>query len=88
MPALSKLYTKKQIDKLRKELIAKHGDFCGICGKPGSAFKKRLSVDHNHKTDQIRGLLCFRCNKFILGRQTIDTAKRMLAYLLKYEGET
>lgn len=86
MAKLSKLYTRKQIDKIREELIEKHGDSCAICEKPSNSFKKRLSVDHNHHTNKIRGLLCFRCNKFILGRQTLTTVKKMLAYLLKYEG--
>lgn len=85
MPKLSKLYTKKQIDKIREDLIIRYGNKCAICNKSREAFKNNLSVDHNHKTDKIRGLLCFRCNKFILGRQTLDTAKQILEYLTKYD---
>jgi hypothetical protein len=85
MAKLSKLYTVKQINALREELIAKHGNKCAICNKPGSAFNKRLSVDHNHKTSKIRGLLCFRCNKYRVGRQTIETSKEVLDYLTKYD---
>lgn len=85
MPALHKLFTRKQIDQMRQELIDKHGDSCAICKKPGSAFKKRLSVDHNHKTNKIRGLLCFRCNKFLLGRNDLLSVKKMLYYLEKYD---
>lgn len=84
MASLSKLYTKKQIDKIRDELITKHGNNCAICGKPRSAFKKNLSVDHCHKTGKIRGLLCFYDNKFVLGRQTIESATKVLNYLKKY----
>ena len=87
MPALSKLYTKKQIDALRQELIDKHGNECAICKKPRSAFKKSLSVDHNHKSNKIRGLLCYRCNKFRVGRQTIETCREVLEYLQKYDEE-
>lgn len=72
---------------MRRELVEKHGDFCGICGKPGSHFKKRLSVDHNHKSGKIRGLLCFPCNKFQLGRHSIGSVKKLLDYLLKYDLE-
>lgn len=85
MPSLSKLYTRKEIDDIRAYLIAEHGDFCGICKKPGKAFKKRLSVDHNHKSNKIRGLLCYRCNKFQLGRHSIESTKQILAYLEKYD---
>ncbi len=85
MAKLSKLYTVKQINTIRDELINKHGNNCAICKKPRSAFKKNLSVDHSHKTGRIRGLLCFRCNKYRLGRQTIESTKELLEYLLKYD---
>lgn len=85
MPKLSKLYTRKQIDIIREKLIKKHGNQCAICKKPGASFSKRLSVDHSHVNNKIRGLLCFRCNKFILGRQTIESAEKVLAYLLNYD---
>lgn len=39
---------------------------CAICGRHQSEFKRRLAVDHNHKTGKIRGLLCARCN-YIVG---------------------
>jgi hypothetical protein len=60
------------------------GGACYICRKkPG---KKRLAVDHNHETGEVRGLLCpgsdYGCNT-MLGyiRDNVDTARRMVAYL-------
>jgi hypothetical protein len=38
---------------------------CAICGKHQSELKRRLDVDHDHKTDEVRGLLCNCCNKII-----------------------
>lgn len=35
------------------------GGVCAICECPD---KKRLSVDHDHQTGKIRGLLCANCN--------------------------
>ena len=85
MPSLSKLYSRREINDLREELIKKHGNQCAICKKPRSAFKKSLSVDHNHKSNKIRGLLCYKCNKFRVGRQTIETCREVLEYLEKYD---
>jgi hypothetical protein len=85
MAKLSKLYTKKQIDKIREDLIAKHGNNCAICKKPRSAFKKNLSVDHRHSDGLIRGLACFRCNRFLIGRFTLKTILPVILYLVKYE---
>ena len=86
MPALSKLYKKKEIDKLREELISKYGNQCAICKKSRHMFKLNLAVDHNHKTNKIRGLLCYRCNKFLVGRHNLETARLVYEYLLKYDG--
>lgn len=65
-------------------LYEAQGGACYICRKkPG---KRRLAVDHNHETGEVRGLLCAGsergCN-VILGdiRDNIDTAKRIVAYL-------
>lgn len=39
---------------------------CAICKKHQNNFKKKLSVDHNHNTGRIRGLLCNICNLKVL----------------------
>lgn len=44
-------------------LLEAQGDRCAICGKMPEENGRRLSVDHNHKTGQIRGLLCQNCNR-------------------------
>lgn len=57
-------------DDVYLRLLLEQGGSCRICnqvnesGKNGKA--KKLSVDHDHKTLAIRGLLCTRCN-FMIG---------------------
>ena len=38
---------------------------CAICRIPQTEEKRRFSVDHDHETGAIRGLLCGNCNSFI-----------------------
>ena len=49
-----------------QDLFARQGGVCAICGQPETASKggrkPRLSIDHDHETGEIRGLLCNRCN--------------------------
>lgn len=49
-----------------ESLLQIQGGRCAICRKPQGREKKRLAVDHNHKTGQIRGLLCGMCNHKLL----------------------
>jgi hypothetical protein len=45
--------------------LAAQRDKCAICGSEfaGGRWKRRFSVDHDHKTGHIRGLLCGSCNR-------------------------
>ena len=42
-------------------MLEAQGGGCAICGNPPKS--RRLHVDHDHRTGQVRGLLCFRCNR-------------------------
>lgn len=77
--------TLKECEIERQKLSDAQGACCAICKKPESNFKKRLHVDHSHRSGRVRGLLCFFCNKFLVGRQTIESATKLLNYLLKYD---
>ncbi len=57
---------------------------CAICRRPFDE-KRKANVDHNHKTGKVRGILCYRCNKFMVGRHTLITIKPVYEYLRKAE---
>lgn len=65
----------------RDRLYREQSGLCAICGKPYSI----LSVDHDHKTGLVRGLLCKRCNSGIgmLGDDLAGVEKAFL-YLKKH----
>jgi hypothetical protein len=46
-------------------LVTKQNGVCAICGEPPRGKMKRLSVDHNHETGKVRGLLCITCNRVL-----------------------
>ena len=44
------------------QLFQQQKGCCAICGRSQLELKRNLHVDHNHRTGEVRGLLCFRCN--------------------------
>ncbi len=56
---------------------------CAICSKTKEENKRRLNVDHSHKTNFIRGLLCNYCNGRLVGFlcDTKDCATNLIKYL-------
>ncbi len=59
---------------------------CWICRRPPA--KRRLAVDHCHKTGRVRGLLCFRCNRGVRWfDENPGRLRRAAAYLeLTFDG--
>lgn len=74
------------LDEYRK-ILEKQKGVCAICGKPEtSTFKgklRHLSVDHNHETGQVRGLLCNDCNAAIgFFKDDIEILANAIKYLV------
>ncbi len=71
------------------QLLKEQGGVCAICGnlktKERNGKTVALSVDHNHKTGKIRGLLCSKCN-FVLGNSNEDMniLANSITYLFKH----
>ena len=64
------------------EMLEAQDNGCAICGKMPEENGQRLSVDHDHETGQVRGLLCRHCNSglgyFMHGPERLRNA---IAYL-------
>jgi hypothetical protein len=57
------------------EMLANQDGLCAICRGDNKA--RRLHIDHDHTTGEIRGLLCNNCN-LLLGH-ALDSAERLTA---------
>jgi hypothetical protein len=68
---------------------AAQGGLCAICEKPETAVRdgkvKWLAVDHSHHSDEIRQLLCQRCNVMIGHcNDDIEVLRKAIAYLERH----
>lgn len=90
-----KTYLKRAYDLTEEEYQAKLDEqlgVCAICQGLETVIhmndkEPRLSVDHNHETGAIRGLLCYRCNHLAgyLERYTPEEVAAAQAYLRHHE---
>lgn len=66
----------------RNKILEAQGKVCAGCKRPESDFKRALSVDHDHSTHIIRGLLCWQCNSLLPSRRNIkEVFKNLMIYL-------
>lgn len=63
-------------------MLTKQKGVCALCYQPNQR-GRRLAVDHDHETGQVRALLCNRCN-VSLGRHNLPWFGRAIQYLIKY----
>lgn len=63
-----------------EDLINKQKGICAICGDD-LKFKHNASIDHCHKTNNIRGILCTNCNS---GLGHFKDDRRILGKAIKY----
>lgn len=73
-----------------QQMLEAQNHVCEICQKPESQIingkRRKLSVDHNHKTGLARGLLCFRCNASVgVIEQNMDRVAGVMEYIEKYK---
>lgn len=68
------------------EMFKAQNGCCACCGQSHEMFVKRLHVDHNHTTGQVRGLLCTECNPGLgYFKESIERLEMAIAYLKKFK---
>jgi hypothetical protein len=65
------------------ELLERQDHKCPVCERHKDEFPTRLAVDHDHKTREIRGLLCNYCNHRMVGRHRDPAVLRRIADYLE-----
>ena len=69
-----------------ENMLMEQDNQCAGCGKTEQENKKRLAVDHCHKTGKIRKLLCHHCNIALgLVNDDEDILISLLSYLREFK---
>lgn len=72
------------IDDYNRMFLEQNGK-CACCHKHQSEFKRRLAVDHCHRSGKVRALLCTTCNTALgMIKENVETLKEMISYLNKF----
>lgn len=76
-------------DEQFQAILAAQNGICAICKQPENLMRagmpRPLSVDHDHETGQIRGILCHRCNAAIgLMRDSTQLLEAAINYLCQW----
>lgn len=62
-----------------RDFLKRHRYRCGICKTTDD-----ICIDHDHKTDELRGLLCRRCNLALgIFKDDVKLLRAALAYLAR-----
>jgi hypothetical protein len=80
--------TKRRYGLTREQhraLYAAQNGCCAICKIEETKLKRRLCIDHDHKTNKVRGLICHPCNVIIghAGEKT-ETLIETILYLERH----
>lgn len=58
---------------------------CEVCNRDKTNSTKGLHYDHDHKTGNFRGWLCFKCNVALgMTGDDVEILKKLIKYLKKY----
>jgi hypothetical protein len=76
------LYAKYGIgEREYQEMFLSQGGVCAVCNRPPKP-GKNMNVDHDHKTGEVRGLLCYYCNRRLVGNNRPESVIKLVNYLM------
>ena len=65
-------------------ILRKQKYCCAICEITHEEYKKTFHIDHDHKTDKIRGLLCYPCNALLgYSKDNIKILQKAISFLME-----
>lgn len=68
--------------ELYEFMLREQEGLCDICKNPETREGWPLSIDHDHATGHIRGLLCHKCNKMLgLAKDSVLLLESAIKYL-------
>jgi hypothetical protein len=87
--AIGKLKCYFKVSKIEatKLYSQKQSGICEICHQPEINKRQVISIDHDHKTGKIRGILCSKCNTTLgLVNDSVEILQQAIKYLRKHHG--
>ncbi len=68
-------------EKEYTRMLDAQGGVCAVCGRPPKP-GKNFNTDHDHKTGEVRGLLCYYCNRRLVGNNRPESVIKLVKYLM------
>lgn len=67
------------------EILENQHGYCPLCRRHRSESSKEFVLDHNHKTELRRGLICHTCNKILglIPNENPNTMRRMIKWVYR-----
>lgn len=64
-------------------ILHNQNNCCALCGVPEKSDVRgfHLAVDHDHDTQEVRGLLCYPCNKILTQKRGLAFFEKVVEYL-------
>ena len=69
----------KELSAIRTRLIVALKFKCGVCGVNLSG--RVCYLDHDHHSGALRGILCYRCNRFWVAKNSRESSYEISRYL-------